>query len=415
MSSKRPGPPPRGWSRRHFLGMSAAAGSSLALSCQRSARRPNVILIMTDDQGYGDLSATGNPVLSTPHTDSLARDGMRFDNFYVCPVCAPTRASLLTGRYYYRTGVVDTFMGRAMMHPGERTVAEILREAGYRTGIFGKWHLGDNYPMRPQDQGFEESLIHGGGGIGQPADPPGNTYMDPKLRENGEWKQFQGYCTDIFADAAIGFVEKHRDTPFFCYLATNAPHTPLEVPGDWVKPFQGGGLDETTARIYAMVKNIDDNIGRLLGKLDELGLADDTVVMFLTDNGPQQPGRYNGGMRGLKTTVYQGGVRVPLFVRWPGRVTAGSSTARLAANLDVTPTICDITGAPLPRDREIDGRSLLPLLEGRSGSWADRTICIQWHRGDAPNPRQAAAVVTERYKLAINATPLQRHRTLRSS
>lgn len=388
-------------SRRHFLSAGFTAAALLTLNCQRPARKPNFVVVMTDDQGYGDLSATGNPVLRTPHTDSLAADGMRFDSFHVCPVCAPTRASLMTGRYNFRTGVVDTFKGRAMMHSDEVTVAELLREGGYRTGIFGKWHLGDNYPLRPQDQGFEESLIHMGGGIGQPADQPGNTYMDPQLRENGEWKRFQGYCTDIFTNGAMAFIEKHKSEPFFCYLATNTPHTPLEVPEDWVEPFRAKGLDEDTARIYAMVKNIDDNLGRVLAKLDALGLREDTVVMFLTDNGPQQRGRFNAEMRGLKGTVYQGGIRTPLFVRWPGRVAAGSSTDRLTAHLDIMPTLCEMAGVSLPRDREVDGRSLLPLLEGRQGSWSDRTLFTQWHRGDAPIARESAAVLTGRYKLVL--------------
>jgi arylsulfatase A-like enzyme len=406
MSSTRPGNKPCGWSRRHFLDLSIAASSGLTLNCRRMGERPNIVLIITDDQGYGDLSLTGNSVLQTPHIDSLARDGMRFENFYVCPVCAPTRASLLTGRYYYRTGVVDTYLGRAMMRPSEITIAEMLRDNEYRTGIFGKWHLGDNYPMRPQDQGFETTLVHAGGGIGQPSDPPeGNSYMDPKLYENGKLKQFQGYCTDVYTDGAIEFIEKHHKEPFFCYLATNAPHTPLEVPDEWVSPFRNSDIDDPTARIYAMVKNIDDNVGRLLKKLDELGIANNTVVMFLTDNGPQQPGRYNGNMRGLKTTVYQGGIRVPLLVRWPGKVEPASETRRIAAHLDIVPTICEITGTALPRDRDLDGRSLMPLFQGRSSAWADRTIFTQWHRGDMPNPRQAAAAITERYKLVLNATP----------
>ncbi len=394
-------------SRRGFLGLGVSAPAALAFStamstgCQKPSRRPNVILVMTDDQGYGDLSATGNPALRTPHMDSVASDGMRFESFHVCPVCAPTRASLMTGRYHFRTGVVDTYKGRAMMHSDEITIAELLRDSGYRTGIFGKWHLGDNFPLRPQDQGFQESLIHMGGGIGQPADPEGNTYTNPQLRENGEWKRFEGYCTDIFFDAAIRFVEAHQSEPFFCYVATNAPHTPLEVPEEWAQPYRSQGLDDDTARIYAMVKNVDDNLGKMLARVDSLGLREDTVVMFLTDNGPQQRDRYNAGMRGLKGSVYQGGIRVPLFVRWPGRVAAGGRTDRLTAHLDILPTICEMAGVALPRDREIDGRSLLPLLEGRQGSWSDRTLFTQWHRGDAPIARESAAVLTGRYKLVL--------------
>jgi arylsulfatase A-like enzyme len=371
------------------------------VGCQKPARPPNVILVMTDDQGYGDLSATGNPILRTPHTDRIAAEGMRFDNFHVCPVCAPTRASLMTGRYHFRTGVVDTFKGRAMMHSDEITVAELLRDGGYRTGIFGKWHLGDNYPLRPQDQGFQESLIHLGGGIGQPGDAEGNRYTNPLLRLNGEWKRYEGYCTDIFFDAAMRFVEANQREPFFCYVATNAPHTPLEVPEEWVAPYRDQGVDDVTARVYAMVKNIDDNLGRMLDRLDGLGISQNTAVIFLTDNGPQQGNRYNAKLRGLKGSVYEGGIRVPMFVRWPGHVAAGSRSDRLTAHLDILPTLCEMAGVAPPRDRELDGRSLLPLLEARQGSWADRTLFTQWHRGDAPIARESAAVLTARYKLVL--------------
>jgi arylsulfatase A-like enzyme len=396
--SESPKPTPN---RRQFLQAGIGTLAMLGMGCQVERRKPNFIVIMTDDQGYGDLSATGNPILKTPHTDSLATNGMRFESFHVCPVCAPTRASLMTGRYNFRTGVVDTYKGRAMMHSDEVTVAELLKGAGYRTGIFGKWHLGDNVPLRPQDQGFDVSRIHMGGGIGQPGDYPGNMYMDPMLREDGEWRKFTGYCTDVFTDGLLDFIDANKDRPFFAYLPTNAPHTPLQVPDEWVEPFKGKGLDEDTERIYAMVQNIDDNIGRILAKLDELDLAENTVVMFLTDNGPQQPGRYNADMRGRKGTVYQGGIRVPLFVRWPAVVRPGSESRRLTAHMDIMPTLCDIARVPLPRDLELDGRSLLPLLEGRAGSWVDRTLFTQWHRGDAPIARESAAVLTERYKLVL--------------
>lgn len=383
-----------------FLAAGAVAAAALT-GCQKATRRPNVLLVMTDDQGWGDLSAGGNTILQTPQMDRVAEEGMRFDNFHVCPVCAPTRASLMTGRYNYRTGVLDTFKGRAMMYADETTVAELLRAGGYRTGIFGKWHLGDNFPMRAMDQGFETSLVHNGGGIGQPSDPPNNGYLNPILTENGVAKRFEGYCTDIFANAAMRFMEAHRDEPFFCYVATNAPHTPLDVPEEWVTPFRGTGVTDGEAKIYAMVKNIDDNLGRLLEKLAELKLVDDTLVLFLTDNGAGGPRRFNAGMRGIKGSVYEGGIRVPLFVRWPGHIRAGSQCDRLAAHIDLLPTICEYARVKLPHGLRIDGKSLVPLLEGRSGGWADRTFFTQWHRGDEPIPRESAAVVTERYKLVL--------------
>jgi arylsulfatase A-like enzyme len=394
-------PTSRPWGRRDFLRATAATAAAILTGCQRETRRPNLVLVITDDQGWGDLSIAGNTLLQTPNIDRVAEEGMRFDNFHACPVCAPTRASVMTGRYNYRTGVVDTYKGRAMMHSDETTVAELLREAGYRTGIFGKWHLGDNYPLRPMDQGFQESLIHAGGGIGQPADPPDNHYLNPQLMENGTWKSFQGYCTDIFADAALRFMETHRGDPFFIYFATNAPHTPLEVPDEWVAPFRNTGLTENEARVYAMVKNIDDNVGRILAKIAELGLDEETIVLFMTDNGAGGPKRFNAGMRAAKGTVYEGGIRVPLFVRAPRRVAAGSACDRLSAHIDLLPTLCQYAGVSVPRDLKIDGKSLVPLLEGRTGGWADRTIFTQWHRGDAPIPRESAAVLTERYKLVL--------------
>lgn len=388
--------------RRWFLAAGSAAAATMAMTgCQKPMRRPNVLLVMTDDQGWGDLSAGGNTILETPQMDRVAEEGMRFDNFHVSPVCAPTRASLMTGRYNYRTGVLDTYKGRAMMYPDETTVAELLRDGGYRTGIFGKWHLGDNYPMRAMDQGFETSLVHNGGGIGQPSDPPNNHYLNPVLTENGVAKRFDGYCTDIFANAAMRFMEAHRDEPFFCYVATNAPHTPLEVPEEWVTPFRGTGLSDGEAKLYAMVRNIDDNLGKLLAKLTQLNLANDTVVFFLTDNGAGGPQRFNAGLRGFKGSVYEGGIRVPLFARWPGRIAASSHCGRLAAHIDLLPTICEYAGVKPPRGLRIDGKSLVPLLEGRTGGWADRTFFTQWHRGDQPIPRESAAVVTERYKLVL--------------
>lgn len=360
-------------------------------------RPPNIIILITDDQGYGDLSIHGNDKLDTPHLDSIGKDGVEFTQFHVNPVCSPTRSSLMTGRYYYRTGVVDTYLGRSMMHPDEVTMAELLRDAGYRTGLFGKWHLGDNYPLRSVDQGFEESLNCTGGGLTQPSDPPGNTYFDPILRHNGKWEKRKGYCTDIFMNAAIEFIEANRSRPFFAYIATNAPHDPLQIEESYVEPFRRKGLAERESKIYGMVKNIDDNAGRLLGKLRQLGLEQDTIVMYLTDNGPQSP-RYNAGMRGRKGTVYEGGIRVPFFFKWPRRFQAGAKAPQLAAHVDVLPTVLEACGVRKPQNLKIDGRSLMPLLEGRS-NWPARTLFFQWHRGDRPNAFENAAAHNGRYKL----------------
>ena len=380
-------------------------------------RRPNIVVMITDDQGYGDVGVHGNPRLRTPHLDRLASEGARFEAFHVSPVCAPTRASLLTGRYNYRTGAVDTYLGRALMDPDERTLAEMLSAAGYRTGIFGKWHLGDSFPLRAIDQGFAEALTLNGGGIGQPSDPPGGErYHDPLLRRGGRWEQSKGYVSDVITDAAVAFIRRHRGRPFFAYLAFNAPHTPLEAPADALARYQALGLRasdfagpghpigaafdaETTARVYGMVENVDTNVGRVLAALDGLGLREDTIVVFLTDNGPQQP-RYNAGLKGLKGTVHDGGIRVPFFVRWPGRVRADRVIDRIAAHIDVVPTLLDLSGVPSPPGVRLDGRSLRPLLTGEpGGDWHDRTLFFQWHRGDVPERGRAFAARSQRYKL----------------
>jgi len=391
--------------RRAFL--SRAAGTTLSsaaltalprLALGQEKRRPNVVLIMTDDQGYGDMSCHGNTKLKTPNIDRLQREGVEFTQFIVCPVCAPTRASLMTGRYNYRTGVTDTYLGRAMMYSEEVTIAEMLAKAGYATGIFGKWHLGDNYPLRPEDQGFGEALVHNGGGIGQPSDPPGSSYFDPVLRHNGAWKKLKGYCTDIFFDAAMAFIERNREKPFFAYIPTNCPHAPFQIAEECWRPFKQMGLDDRTAKVYGMVKNIDDNIGKLLARLEELKLDQNTIVIFLTDNGPNGR-RHNCGLRAQKGSVYEGGIRVPFFVRWPARARPGAKEHNVAAHIDVAPTLLDACGVAPPPDAKLDGRSLLKLITGEETDWPDRVLYVQWHRGDAPELHRACAARGERYKL----------------
>jgi arylsulfatase A-like enzyme len=382
-----------------------------------SPRKPNLVVIIADDQGYGDLGIHGNTKIRTPHLDRLARQGVRLSQFYVSPVCSPTRASLLTGRYNYRTGVVDTFLGRSIMDPAELTLAERLASAGYRTGIFGKWHLGDNLPARPIDQGFRQALVHKGGGIGQPSDLPGGShYMDPVLLHDGKPRRYQGYCTDVFTTAAIEFMNVASDRPFLLYLAFNCPHDPLEAPEPELGTYRAMKLgadqfpstgfplprpldEDRIARVYAMVSRIDTNVGRLLAALDARGLADSTIVVFLTDNGPAFA-RYNSGMRGLKGTTYEGGIRVPCFVRWPGRFPAGLVVDRVAAHIDLAPTLLAACEVAVEREPEIDGRSLLPLLRGEpAASWPDRTIYFQWHRGDEPEFGRSFAARSQRFKL----------------
>jgi arylsulfatase A-like enzyme len=308
----------------------------------------------------------------------------------------------MTGRYNYRTGIVDTFQGRSMMYPDEVTIAEVLSGHGYRTGIFGKWHLGDNYPMRPTDQGFEEALVHKGGGICQPSEPANNSYFDPILQHNGAPEKRTGYCTDIFGNAAIEFIRQHAAEPFFVYLAFNAPHSPLIVSGNYSDPYRAMGLDENTAKTYGMITNLDENVGRLLDALQELRLADNTLVVFLTDNGAaigDGERRYNAGLRGVKGTVYDGGIHVPCFMRWPGISRPGKEIDRVVAHIDLFPTLLEACRLEAPHGVRLDGRSLMPLLIGDNTPWADRTLYFQWHRGDAPELYRNCAARSQRYKL----------------
>ena len=381
-----------------------------------AAERPNVVLILTDDQGFGDLGVHGNPKIATPQLDRFVSQSVALRHFCVSPVCSPTRASLLTGRYHFRTGVLDTINARAMLDSREVTLAEMLQTVGYHTAMFGKWHLGDNYPLRPIDQGFDEVLRHRGGAIGEPeVDVPDNKYFDPVLWHNGKKKRKKGYCTDIFTDAAIEFIRQNRKEPFFVYLAYNCPHLPLVAPQHHYRRYKQMDLgpngfpqigqplpaqlpEDKIARVYGMVTSIDDNLGRLLSTLDQLGLSHNTIVVFLSDNGPQQP-RYNGGLRGLKASVYEGGIRVPCFVRWPARLAAGAKVQAMAAHIDLVPTLLEMCSVSPPSEVKIDGVSLMRLLEGQTEAAPQRTLFFQWHRGSQPQRYRSFAVRTHRYKL----------------
>ena len=282
------------------------------------------------------------------------------------------------------------------MSGDEVTAADIFAQNGYRTGLFGKWHLGDNYPMRPMDQGFETAVWHKGGGIGQTPDRPGS-YFDPKLYRGGEAYPSKGYCTDIFFDEALAFIEGNKDEPFFVFIPTNAPHDPLEISDEYADPYRKMGLDDRVARVYGMVENIDDNIGRLLAHLDKLGLDDDTIVIYLSDHGPAQ-GRYNAGLRSNKGDVYEGGIRVPFFARWPGGLEAGRKIDRIAAHIDVLPTLATLCNLSLPENLAVDGADLTPLLEDPTADWPDRTLFIQTHRGSAPRRYHCCTAISQRYK-----------------
>ena len=382
---------------------------------------PNIVLIMTDDMGYGDLGITGNSVIRTPNLDAMSKRSASMSTFYVSPVCAPTRASLMTGRYNYRTRCIDTYIGRAMMDTSEVTIAEILGDNGYATGIFGKWHLGDCYPMRPMDQGFQESLVHRGGGIGQPSDPPGaeGKYTNPILFRNGIAEQQTGYCTDVYYTSAMRFIEKsaRQKKPFFVYLPDNCPHGPFhDVPAADLAVYRELDLENSAfpqdqghklpakadvdkrARIFAMVTNVDRNVGRLQQKLESLGISDNTIVIFMVDNGPNGR-RYVAGFNGNKTTVWEGGIRSPFFVQWPARLKAGHSSDIPSAHIDVLPTLLDANGIAKPKNLNLDGRSVLPFLEGRPISIRERHLVIQSHRGDRPVPYHNFMIRNGRWKL----------------
>lgn len=388
--------------RRTFIRTSLGAAAGAAVGASSARKRPNVILFLTDDQGWGDLGIHGNKIASTPHIDAFAREPSAFDRFYVSPVCAPTRASLLTGRWSFRTGVTSVQKGTYEMSTREVTLAESLRASGYSTAVFGKWHLGEEDSRLPYARGFEESIIHRDSGL-----YPGARYFNPKLLHNGEWRQFEGYCQEIWINEAIRYLTrcKRDGRPFFLYLPTNLVHTPLVVQEHHLKTYQRLGLPDQAARVYAMQNSIDEAFGRLLAALKELGYENDTLLLYTSDNGPQGhacEGRYIAGLRGAKGMVYENGIRVPCFVRWPGGgLKAGRRIGRIAAHIDVMPTVLEACGAALPRRAAMDGRSLLPLLDGRVAERdsSDRTFYFQWDARDVPERGLCFAVMNQRYKL----------------
>jgi arylsulfatase A-like enzyme len=368
-----------------------------------AATRPNVVLILTDDQGYGDLGCHGNKVIRTPNLDRLHGQSVRLTNFHVDPTCSPTRSALMTGRYSSRTGVWHTVGGRSLLRRDETTLADHFSRAGYRTGIFGKWHLGDNYPYRAQDRGWQESLVLGGGGVGQTPDAWGNNYFDDTFRHNGRLMKQKGYCTDVFFTAALDFIDKHRAGPFFCYLPTNAPHAPYNVAPKYSKPYLDRGVPVQRARFYGMIENIDENVGRLLAKLKEWKLEENTIVLFLTDNGSAagwneaKRDGFNAGMRGSKGSAYDGGHRVPCFFRWPGQPADGRDVPDLTAHIDILPTLLDLCGIEAKHRMPIDGVSLRSLLAGKGK--LERTLFVHSQRVEHPVKWRQCAVLTARWRL----------------
>lgn len=381
-------------------------------------KRPNILFIITDDQGYGDLSVHGNPVLKTPNLDRMHAESLRFTNWHNSPTCAPTRSALMTGRHEFRNGVTHTILERERLTLDAKTIAQVLKEAGYRTGIFGKWHLGDEADYRPDKRGFEETFIHGGGGIGQSypgscGDAPDNKYFDPAILHNGTFEKTKGYCTDVFFAQATKWLEGRKEgkEPFFCWLATNAPHGPYIAKPQDSALYEGKGLGLDAENFFGMLHNIDENVGKLLAKLEEWGIAKNTLVIFMNDNGGTAGVKtFNAGMHGAKGSPWIGGVRGISFWRWPGTLKPGDCAA-LTAHLDFFQTAAELAGVKLDDsllEQSSEGRSLLPLLESPGAEWEDRFLFThtgRWPKGTNPDAAKLknAAVRNAQYTLVSEA------------
>lgn len=373
-----------------------------------NAAQPNIVLVMTDDQGYGDVGFTGNPVVQTPHLDRLASESSQLTDYHVAPTCSPTRAALMTGRWNNRTGVWHTVNGRSVLREGEVTLAEVLREHGYATGLFGKWHLGDNFPYRPEDRGFAETYWHRGGGVGQTPDHWNNAYFDGHYTHNGAIVPAQGFCTDVFFAQAERFVRDAvaNDRPFFAYIAPNAPHNPLHAPQVYLDRYKDQPPDVAT--FFAMITHLDDRVGQMRTVLDELGVANDTIFIFTTDNGTAYGQRvFNAGMRGAKGSEYDGGHRVPFLLHWPARgLNRRHVDATLTHAVDVFPTLLEAAGLAAPPALALDGRSLLPLLDpALDRPWPDRMTIADSQRVRDPVKWKNSAVMSQHWRL-INGREL---------
>ena len=388
-------------------GLALLVGVLLSPLCANSAdaaNRPNVLFVLTDDQGWGDLCSNGNDQIDTPTIDRLAASGASFDRFFVSPMCGPTRASLLTGRWNLRTGASWVSHGKEIMRLDEVTLGNAFTAAGYATGAFGKWHNGEYGPYHPNHRGFQQFFGFCRGAW--------ENYFDAVLERNGKPVKTNGYITDVLTDAVLEFIEENQQRPFFCYVPYNAPHHPYQVPQRYFAKYVERGFDERTACVYGMVENVDDNLGRILRKLEALRLADNTIVIFTSDNGPWMPAegregawkrRYNGGMRGRKTEVDEGGVRVPFFIRWPGHIQPGTQVGQIAAHVDLFPTLVELCNLPSPKTLPLDGLSLAPLLTGDDPDWPDRMLFT--HQNQLALTRLTpSSVRTQRYRLVNRGT-----------
>lgn len=376
--------------RRQFLQL---AGALAAPAAPASQKRPNIVVVLADDQGWGDLSVHGNSNLATPNIDSLARDGALMERFFVCSVCAPTRAEFLTGRYHPRGGVRGVTAGAERLNLDETTIADVFNSAGYATGAFGKWHNGSQHPYHPNARGFDEYYGFTSGHWGH--------YFEPELERNGELVRGKGFIIDDLTNNALSFIERNKTRPFFCYLPLNSPHSPMQVPDRFYEKFanfqprllaRNASQEDLlmTRAALAMCENIDWNVGRVLSHLEKLNLSRDTIVMYFSDNGPNS-WRWNGGMKGRKGSVDEGGLRVPCLIRWPGQIPAGTRIPQIAGAIDLLPTFTDLASIQAPSRKPLDGRSLKPLLTRTAGEWPDRMLF------SLQNKR--ASVRTQRYRL----------------
>ena len=399
-----------------LLAIAILAQIGSCLAAETNANRPNVILLVTDDQGYGDMSCHGNPWLKTPNLDRLHDQGISLENYHVDPFCTPTRAALLTGHYSLRTGAWSVTQGRQLLDRDEVTMAQVFADSGYQTAMFGKWHLGDTYPYAPRYRGFQETVCHLAGGVDEIGNPAGNDYFDDQYHRNGKPEKFSGYCTDIWFDETLRFIrERPKEKPFFIYLPLNAMHSPFTVAERYSAPFLALGHPENRAKFFGMITNFDENLGRLMAALHDSKLEDNTILIFMSDNGtaegvPREPDYkpgFNAGMRGNKGSVYDGGHRVACFVRWPSRFEAGRKINQLTAHIDWLPTLIDLCDLKSPENVKFDGTSLAPLLESESPTWPGRTLFVErqadqlrkWTPKTKNSGLPESAVLTDRWRL----------------
>ncbi|VGO18727.1 arylsulfatase [Pontiella sulfatireligans] len=367
--------------------IAAMAASLSALAAEPAEQKPNIIFILSDDQGYGDLGRHGHPTLKTPNLDRMYDQSVRFTNFHVSPTCAPSRAAFMTGKHEFKSGVTYTMGKRSRMSLESVTLAEQLKQAGYATGMFGKWHLGEDGPYRPENRGFDVALTREG-----VPNRPRMDHWDPRMMLNGEERQYKGFRTDIFFGEATSWIKEQGGQPFFCYIPTYSAHVPHDAPSEFIEPYKD---EPSGAKYLAMLANIDHNVGLLLGKLDEWGIAENTIVIYMNDNGGTGIGRYNAGMRGGKATVWRGGTRAMSLWCWPGRFVPGDVNP-LTGHVDLMPTLLELAGAPSLTPADIDGLSLVPLLKDHQAEWPKRMLFThmgRWPDGEADKHKYAFAGV----------------------